>query len=812
MNIHNLQTGCLIYAPSKHTRQDHKMNNDHPVKKPGRSRKTETIRGRLSPVAMACTLLCVLSASPAVAETIHYTGNIADLHTVPSTYGIISNETNVLYSQTDTDSNDVTVDVAPGGTMPSYVFGGAASFFNAQSDGNRVSITRGAIANDVAGGYAFADSTSNPTAPLYAETVGNTVVFGNGTSARQVYGGWSEANQGTGAASLNSFSDSNKVMLEGAAITANVYGGNSVGRGIGSGQDTLSADDNEVNINADSTVGGSVYGGSANNIESGIGNAVVTASGNRVNLASGTVVDQSIYGGYAESETYGTGTVSVTANDNTVTISDARVNGDVYGGYVLGKAQIDDRTTARATGNTLNITGNSTFSANSSIYGGFVETSTQGLIPPDSDVRTGNTLNFSTNAGISIRQVGNFQNYNFWLPASTTNNTTMIQTSEGADLTGSTVTIKAIDPGAALRAGDTVYLLKTAVLTGQPVLANAAAVPQGYALQYDLTMGQNATDIYATVVGSSVNPKTSSFLEGRLAGLALVTQGADMVADQGMSSAIAAAEQQEGRLTVFGTVSGGASRYDTGSHIDLDGFGLMAGVSGKQDNLTGAVFVEGGWGSYDSHNNFSNGSVHGDGDTHYYGIGLLGRTTLKNGLYLDGSFRIGKTSTDYTGKDYLDGAGNQAHFKSKVTYVSAHAGVGYMMPLNSVTDLDVSAKYLWSRQGSDSVTVGSDPVNFDAENSQRLRGMAKVLRKVSPQLAVTGALGYEYEFDGKAKGTVHHMYGIDSPSLEGGSGIGEIGLEYTPQGNQRLSLEAKLAGYVGQREGVSGLVRLNYAF
>lgn len=63
-------------------------------------------------------------------------------------------------------------------------------------------------------------------------------------------------------------------------------------------------------------------------------------------------------------------------------------------------------------------------------------------------------------------------------------------------------------------------------------------------------------------------------------------------------------------------------------------------------------------------------------------------------MYLDGSFRIGKTSTDYTGKNYLDAAGNQAHYKSKATYVSAHAGVGYMAPLNSVTDLDVSAKYL----------------------------------------------------------------------------------------------------------------------
>ena len=788
------------------------MYKNHSVKRTGQSPDKGSLYGRLSPVATACALLCALSA-PAFADNVYYTGNSADLQTVPAGYGILSSQANALFPGTGTDGNSVTVDVQTGGTNPSFVFGGMSNQLNAVADSNRVEIIQGTVLNDVNGGLTVSESATIPATVIYAETVNNEVIMGNGTDARSVYGGNSTAKHVLGhTGAVNVFSDSNKVTLTGTTVREEVFGGFSAGAGQGSGQVTATAEDNTVVVGANSTVAGSVYGGDADVLQIGTGNMTLNASDNRVTISGGSTVNQNVFGGYARAETYGTGTAAVTANNNTVTIADAKVNGDVYGGFVMGDVHPVSSITATATGNTVNISGNSLFSANTSIYGGFDDSNTTGGAMVTSDVFTGNTLNVQTNAGISIKKVGNFENYNFWLPASTTNGTTMIQTSDGADLTGSTVTIKAIDPGAVLKAGDTVYLLKTAGLTGQPVLTNSASIPQGYALQYDLTMGQNATDIYATVVGSSVNPKTKSFLEGRLAGLALVTQGADMVANQGMSAAIAAAQEQEGRLTVFGAVSGGTSRYDTGSHIDLDGFGLMAGVSGKQDNLAGAVFVEGGWGSYDSHNNFSNGSVHGDGDTHYYGVGLLGRATLKNGMYLDGSFRIGKTSTDYTGKDYLDGAGNQAHYKSKVTYLSAHAGVGYMMPLNEVTDMDISAKYLWSRQGSDSVTVGSDPVSFDAENSQRLRGMAKVLRKVSPQLTLTGALGYEYEFDGKAKGTLYHMYGIDSPSLEGGSGIGEIGLEYKPQNNQRLSLEAKLSGYVGQREGIGGLVRMNYAF
>ena len=90
--------------------------------------------------------------------------------------------------------------------------------------------------------------------------------------------------------------------------------------------------------------------------------------------------------------------------------------------------------------------------------------------------------------------------------------------------------------------------------------------------------------------------------------------------------------------------------------------------------------------------------------------------------------------------------------------------------------------------------------------------MTKVVRQVTPQLSISGALGYEYEFDGKARATAYRIYQIDEPGLEGGTGIGEIGLEYKPQTNQRLSLEAKLTGYVGQRDGIGGLFRMNYRF
>lgn len=51
---------------------------------------------------------------------------------------------------------------------------------------------------------------------------------------------------------------------------------------------------------------------------------------------------------------------------------------------------------------------------------------------------------------------------------------------------------------------------------------------------------------------------------------------------------------------------GGKSRYSTGSHVDVEGVSMLAGLPLGNDvglgRLTLGVFFEGGWGSYDSHN------------------------------------------------------------------------------------------------------------------------------------------------------------------------------------------------------------------
>ena len=72
-------------------------------------------------------------------------------------------------------------------------------------------------------------------------------------------------------------------------------------------------------------------------------------------------------------------------------------------------------------------------------------------------------------------------------------------------------------------------------------------------------------------------------------------------------------------------------------------------------------------------------------------------------------------------------------------------------------------------------------------------------------------MAWEHEFSGKANGTTYEL-SLDELSLKGDSGIVEVGVNVKAGNTGRLSFDANVSGYVGQREGVAGKFRMNYAF
>ena len=72
-------------------------------------------------------------------------------------------------------------------------------------------------------------------------------------------------------------------------------------------------------------------------------------------------------------------------------------------------------------------------------------------------------------------------------------------------------------------------------------------------------------------------------------------------------------------------------------------------------------------------------------------------------------------------------------------------------------------------------------------------------------------VSYEHEFAGSCESKTFG-YNIASPSLEGDTGIGELGIKMTPSESLPLSVNLGVQGYVGQKQGVSGSCLLKYEF
>ena len=211
-------------------------------------------------------------------------------------------------------------------------------------------------------------------------------------------------------------------------------------------------------------------------------------------------------------------------------------------------------------------------------------------------------------------------------------------------------------------------------------------------------------------------------------------------------------------MAAFGGVGGGDSRYDTG----VEGASLLAGIAWGSDAGTGRLtlgaFFEGGRGSYDSHNSFSNyAPVDGDGDTSYMGGGVLGRYDLTSGalagMYFDASARMGRAKMDFDTDD-IRYNGRRVDFDTTSRYYGLHGGLGYVWSINEAAHLDLSAKLLWTRQEGDRVNVHGDVVHFADADSLRTRLGGRYSTAVNERFTPYVGAYWEHEFDGKVKSTV----------------------------------------------------------
>jgi outer membrane autotransporter protein len=284
-----------------------------------------------------------------------------------------------------------------------------------------------------------------------------------------------------------------------------------------------------------------------------------------------------------------------------------------------------------------------------------------------------------------------------------------------------------------------------------------------------------------------------------------------------MSAAVDAARQPnpDNRygIGVFAAVSGGSTRYDTGSSVDVSGVSVMAGVSKgiqtQPGKLVVGAFIEYGDGSYDTYSSF-----HGDGDLDHVGGGIIGRFDFAGGktghFYTEGSARMGSIDNDFGG--LFDASGREAKYDASSTYYGIHLGSGYVWNLTDKAALALYARYFWTQQKGDTVRLSTgETVDFDNINSHRMRVGTRFSYSVAENISPYLGVAYEHEFDGEARAQTNG-FAIKAPSIDGGSGVGELGVAFKPTKDVPLAVDLGVQGYTGTREGVTGTLHLRYDF
>ena len=792
-------------------------------------------------LALGLFLTPILPMSTALAVDGDVYGNGVKNNSAINDYTAIDNSLGVSNNTLDINGNTVT--------------GNAYGTYAQKKDtvkNNKIIVSNGStVNNNVYGGYTNFD-----------EATSNTVAVNGGTVGGNIYGGYS----GFGTATKNT------VEINASSVGGGVYGGFS-----GSGSDAFTG--NTLHIGSNTTISsaqnfeivhfntaGKVTIGDLDTTPAGVGaDKLVTLKAENINIDLAGQITGS--GGIDKN---GTGTLTLTgmnSYDGVTKVTEGTLAGNIADNTdleVLVDAAYDGTGAARRVnilsgagklinGNGLTVQsgtfkgvisgagslvkdgeGELTLSAANEytglteVQGGTLTLSGAGKISEALVLHSGTTLNalyadVDYLERLDVRGPATWrgrlnmmgETMNFYLPA-TLGEDPMLTVDGTANIGDSRINVEISGDGSLLHVGDHATLISAETLDGKPA-DNTTKVEgiQGVSLKYEFDVAVADNQLGITVSRIGLHEQTKALSEGLIGGLSLVTMGADFIAGQGMGKAVSAA--QGSGFGVYGGVSGGSMRINSGSNVDLKSGSLLTGFAWSGEltpgRLTSGVFVEYGNGSYDTYNSFRNAaSVKGEGDVYHVGGGLLGRMDFKNNAYLEGSLRAGSLHNKYKNANLVGNRVRGAKYDSSTPYYGLHLGVGTILNVGTKNNLDLYGKYFWTQVQGDSVKLSSgEKVKFKDMDSQRLRGGLRLSHATSETISHYIGAAYEYEFSGKAKGSVFG-YDIDAPSIQGSSGIGEAGLTLKPSRSVPFSIDLGVQGYVGKREGVTGSIQARYEF
>ena len=331
-----------------------------------------------------------------------------------------------------------------------------------------------------------------------------------------------------------------------------------------------------------------------------------------------------------------------------------------------------------------------------------------------------------------------------------------------------------------------------------------------YAASYDAN-----NDCIMNTRTQSIREQSKSYVETQMAALAMVASGADLLANAGFTNAAQAVQDAKdsgdsGRSMVpYAAANYGSMRQESGSHVDVKGSNFNIGFAKEVKNGSGKLLFgpmfEYGRGNYDSY--LDDGTT-GSGTAQNYGIGMMARQTNDNGFYYEGSVRYGKVTSDYSSSNVW--AGHDVSYDNSAKYWGAHVGVGKLQKLGGDNAIDLYGKLFYTNQGSSSVNIDGDTLDFSSVKSKRSRIGFRYIHGTSDVRSVYAGLAWQYEFDGAAHATANG-FSTPSPSVKGSSGMLELGVLIAPKASP-VSFDLGVSGWAGKQKGYSLNANMLWSF
>ena len=448
------------------------------------------------------------------------------------------------------DGNTVTLDtIASSG----IVYGGRAGNGNNVAEAVLMSVL--AVSTEESTGT----DTSTEADPISTSASSNLVTI-TGSQVKGVYGGVGQIGSAKG----------NIVTITDSSVEMEAVGGETgymVGWITQPGQ-LKDAENNQVIVNGSSTIG-TVVGGeaaAANTFDEKNGEVQTSgkSSGNTVTINDGTVKNSVLGGHSAMSDAIG----------NTVNIA-----GGIIGTESSGTGEADDNAIAggfaeegQANNNTVNITGG-TLGAMMSLYGGYSEKGS-----------SGNTLNLHTK-GNTVKNLGYFQNLNFYVPEGTAAGETMVTVTGNADVSKAVIQA-GIEKTTKLAPGQAINLIYDAggiktdgtsysMMSGKDIVSDAGFVDRKAAVK---KQDDNTIVVYVPKdEKGTIHPDTKIIPEDRENGINTIKNAGDLVSNAA-EGAWKEDHDVDAKFVPYAIVGGYDLHYNTGSYIDSNGMAANVGL------------------------------------------------------------------------------------------------------------------------------------------------------------------------------------------------------------------------------------------